>query len=145
MIGFLFLVVYSCSLLYLVVWINKAVSKFSYCSDVDLEKVPSPSVLSVIVLVPMPLHFFALICWGLTDNPYHRNGVEPWIHAGDDLAMLVFLLVGFCLVSAGWVLSQAGSLSATLRLRREATRERKMQRERDEFIERVRTGMPKTD
>ena len=138
MIAFSLLVLYSFSLVYLIVWVNKTVWKCSSCADSDLPTVaPWPSWVSLLVLAPMPLHFFALTCWGFMENPY-RGREGPWIRPGDDLAMLVLLLIGFCFASLGWVLYQSGRLSATLERRRADIEERKKQIERDDFIRRYR-------
>ncbi len=138
MIVFALLVVYSFSLAYLVVCVNKTVWKCSYCADSELSTASLwPSWVPLMFLTPMPLHFFALTFWGFTENPY-RGREGPRIRPGDDLAMLVILLIGFCFASLGWVLFQSGRLSAIVERRRAAIDEIMRQQDRDEFIRRYR-------
>jgi hypothetical protein len=141
MVSFLFLVLYSLNLAYLVVWVNKAVHKCSYCSDADLAaNTTSPTFLSVLIVIVMSMHFFALTFWGFTDNPY-RGREGPWIHAGDDLAILVVLLIGFCLGSFGYFLFQLGKLVGIQERRRMAIDEDKRKKESEESISHYR-GQP---
>ena len=118
MISFVLLVLYSFNLVYLLVWVNKTVQEYSYCADANVPATtPSPSWISMLILLATIVHFIGLTFWGFTENPYHgREG--PWIHPGDDLGILVLGLIGFCLASLGYVLFQLGKLSGTLERRR---------------------------
>ncbi|MGP8251388.1 MAG: hypothetical protein ACLQHF_05090 [Terracidiphilus sp.] len=138
MISFLLLILYSLNLAYLDVWVNRTVRRCSYCSDADLAtNSTSPSLPSVLILLVMPLHFFALTFWGFTENPYRGRG-GPWVRPGDDLAILVALLIGFCLASQGYFLYQLGKLSGIQERRKLAIDEENRRKQREEFINQYR-------
>jgi hypothetical protein len=117
MISFVLLIIYSLNFLYLDTWAYKTARNCSWCADADLKtNATSPSLLSVLILLVAPLHFYALTFWGFTENPY-LGQKGPWIRPGDDLAILVALLIGFCLGSFGYFLYQLGKISGTVTAR----------------------------
>jgi hypothetical protein len=134
MVSFMLLILYSLNVLYLVVWVNKTVQNCSYCADIGLPVTkPEPFWLSWLILLVTLVHFFALTFWGFSENPY-RGKDGPWIRPGDDLAMLVIFLIGFCLAGLGYFLYQLGKLSGTLERRRREIDEGKRHKESDDLI-----------
>jgi hypothetical protein len=116
MIPFALLILYTLNLVYLLLWVNKTVRKCSQCAEADVPKLsPSPAPASMLILLVTFGHISALTFWGFTDNPYQKRA---WIHAGDNLGMLVFVLDGFCIPAIGYFLYQCGKLWGMLEGRR---------------------------
>ena len=119
MYSFSLLIIYSANFACLLAWARRKYWLALTCSNLDLLKEESrePPILSSILLLMSAVSMIGWTFWGITDNPYHV-GRASYIQAGDDLALLVGVLVAFCSGSFGYLLYKFGQIQAIREHRR---------------------------